>query len=282
MRRILHASDLHFGPHYRPDVGEGLLRLIESRQPDLVVISGDLTQRAKRRQFRDARAWVSRLTVPWIAVPGNHDVPMYRAAFTERLLAPFGMYRNEFASELEPVVEDDSTIVIGVNTSFNWTIKDGRFTVAALERLDRLLCGARDKTKIVVVHHHLVPPPRFGTARVTARSIEALELMAHHGVEMVLAGHLHQTYVALSEEYYPTGRTPVLLIHAGTSTSSRGRGWERRRHTCNWIELGDQTTWIEHLVWKPRAEAFKAWRRQCFPRAHCSPWTLPAAEGTID
>ena len=280
MRRLLHVSDLHFGPYFRPEVADGLVALIERRRPDLLVISGDLTQRAKREQFEEARAWVDRLSVPWIAVPGNHDVPAYRV--WERVLAPYGMYRDVFDPEMEPIVEDDEMMVVGVNTAFNVTVKDGRFTRASLLRLDRVLREAGDKAKIVVAHHHLVPPPRFDTTRVTSRARAALAIMADHGVEMVLSGHLHQTFVATSEEYYPTGRTPVLLVHAGTTTSARGRGWEKRRNSCNWIELGAETTSIDHLLWNQDAEGFDVWRQQRFPRAHRVPWTLPQDDEALE
>ena len=126
MRQILHISDVHFGPYHQPEVAAGVLDLIERRRPDLVAVSGDLTQRAKPYQFVEAREFVDRIPVPTIAVPGNHDVPMYR--FWERLLAPYGAYRKHFAQELEPVVRDDEMLVVGVNTAHNWTIKDGRIT----------------------------------------------------------------------------------------------------------------------------------------------------------
>ncbi|MEM8931418.1 MAG: metallophosphoesterase family protein [Acidobacteriota bacterium] len=279
-RRLLHVSDIHFGPHFRPEVADGLFDLIDRRRPDLLVISGDLTRRAKRRQFEAARAWVDRLPVPWIAVPGNHDVPMYRV--WERLLAPYGMYQRVFDEEMEPIVEDDAMLVVGVNTAFNFTVKDGRFTRAALRRLDRVLAGGAGKAKIVVAHHHLAPPPRFDTNRVTGRAREALEIMAHHEVEMVLSGHLHQTYIATSEEYYPIGSTPVLLVHSGTTTSSRGRGWERRRNSCNWIVIDAETTTIDHLLWRDEAATFEAWRQQRFPRAHRVPWTLPTTDDGLE
>ena len=88
MRRILHISDVHFGPPHLPDVAAGVLRLVESRQPDLVALSGDLTQRAKPHQFREACSWVDRIGVPTVTVPGNHDVPLYRV--WERFLQSMG------------------------------------------------------------------------------------------------------------------------------------------------------------------------------------------------
>ena len=264
MRQILHISDLHFGPHYIPAVGEGVLRLIERCPPDLVVISGDLTQRAKPQQFREAREFVDKIPVPSVTVPGNHDVPMYRV--WERLLAPYGVYRKYFDEEMEPVFEDEEVAVVGVNTAWNLTIKDGRVTPAILRRLDeRLASVAEGKARIVVAHQQLVPPPRFDTQRVLLGADEMIQVLRRHRVDLVLSGHLHQTWIGDTEAYYPTGGPPVLLVHAGTTTSSRGRGKEKRRNTCNWIRIEEGRMGIYHLRWSPTEEVFREESRHFFP-----------------
>ncbi|MEM6797057.1 MAG: metallophosphoesterase family protein [Acidobacteriota bacterium] len=276
MRQLLHISDVHFGPHFRPEVAAGVMELAERRRPDLVVLSGDLTQRAKPEQFRDARAWVEKLPVPWIAVPGNHDVPAYR--FWERLTDPYGAYRRHFAEEMEPVFEDDSLFVVGVNTAFNWTVKDGRFTSAGLERMARLFEDApRDKTRLVVAHHELTPPPRYHTQRVALRAVEAIRLMVHYDVEMVFSGHQHQTYIATSEEYQSVGGPPVLFLHSGTTTSGRGRCWEKGRNSCNWVEIRDERLSIHHLMWSAEENAFLEWSRRHYPRRSARPYSLDGA-----
>ena len=274
MRQILHISDVHFGPPHRQQVSDGVHELARRQRPDLVVISGDLTQRAKPEQFREARAFVDRFEVPTLTVPGNHDVPMYRV--WERALAPFGAYRKHFATELEPTFEDDELVVIGVNSAFNWTVKDGRVTGARLRRLRQRLDGSTsgeptpdgsklERTKIVVAHHPMVPPPRFDTQRVLVGAPAVVDLLAEHDIELVLSGHLHQAWIGSTEAYYPSGRRPVLLAHSGTSTSSRGRGCERERNTCNWIRLSDREIEISHLAWDGDGR-FNVASRHCFPR----------------
>ncbi|RMH16388.1 MAG: hypothetical protein D6696_18175 [Acidobacteria bacterium] len=269
MRQLLHVSDLHFGPHHLPPVAEGVRALVAERRPDLVVISGDLTQRAKPHQFRAARAFVDRLEgelgVATLTVPGNHDVPLYR--IWERLLAPYGAYRAHFAAELEPEHEDEEMVVIGLNTAYNWTLKDGRIGRRQRRALAaRLAAVPAGKAKIVVMHHHLVPAPRYDNQRVLKGAWETVDLLAAHGVELVLGGHQHQTYVASSEAYYPSGRPPVWLIHAGTTTSARGRGCERRRNTCNWIRLDERRLEVSHLGWDEQERRFAVWSRHRFPR----------------
>ena len=250
MRELLHISDIHFGPHHLPQVTQGVLDLVERRRPDLVVISGDLTQRAKTRQFQDARDFVDRLPVPFIAVPGNHDVPMYRV--WERLLAPYGKYRQYFDEDLEPVFEDEALAVIGLNTAWNFTIKDGRVTRRSLARLaERLAAVPANKARLVVAHHQVVPPPRFDTQRVLLGAPELVSVLREGQVDLVLSGHLHQTWIGDTEAYYPSGNHPVLLLHAGTTTSGRGRGKERGRNTCNWLRIDDERLEIVHLGWYP-------------------------------
>ncbi len=278
MRQILHLSDVHFGPPHREEVSDAVYDLVHRRHPDLVVISGDLTQRAKPEQFRQARAFVDRFEVPTLTVPGNHDVPMYRV--WERAVAPFGAYRKHFDPDLEPTFEDDEMLVVGVNTAFNWTVKGGRVTGAGLRRLSRLLAApdpsGQERAKIVVAHHPLVPAPRFDTQRVVGNVLPLVELLADSGVEMVLSGHLHQGWISTSEVYYPSGRRPVLLVHSGTSTSNRGRHSERRCNSCNWIRLEGGEIEISHLFWGRESGRFDEQSRHRYPRRGGETYALEA------
>jgi 3',5'-cyclic AMP phosphodiesterase CpdA len=273
MRRILHISDVHFGPPHLPAVAEGVLRLVAQRQPDLVVISGDLTQRAKPHQFRAARSWVDRIEAPTVTVPGNHDVPLYR--FWERFLAPYGAYSKNFAADLEPVFRDDELLVIGVNTAHGWTFTGGRIRPSRLLELRDLLTAAPEHLfKVVIAHHHLIPPPNFGTQRVLRNSREAIDLFSELGVDLILSGHHHLTYIGNSEEFYPKGRAPVVIVHSGTTTSNRGRGAERDKNSCNWIEAEDQSMVVSHLRWHPELERFAEHSRHWYPLHRRSPYTL--------
>ncbi len=273
MRQLLHISDIHFGPPHLPEVSTGVLQLVERRRPDLVVVSGDLTQRAKPWQFRQARELVDRLAAPSLCVPGNHDVPMYR--FWERLLDRYGAYRRHFAEDLEPVFADGELLVVGINTAHGGTIKDGRVHRGTLRRVARLLDEApADALKVVVAHHPLIPAPRFDTRRVLHNAYEAADLFTRSGVELVLSGHLHQTYLETTEAYYPSGRRPVLLLQAGTTTSSRGRGSERHRNTCNWIRADRDEIVISHLHWEPRTQRFLERSRHCYPRRLRQPYAI--------
>lgn len=273
MRTIFHISDVHFGPPHLPRVSEGVLELIDDRRPDLVVLSGDLTQRARPEQFQEARRFVDRIPVPSLVVPGNHDVPLYRV--WERVFDPYGAYRRHFSPELEPVFRDDELLVVGINTAFNWTWKDGRIRLSRLLEVAEMFEEApEDLFKVVVAHHHLIPPPNFGTQRVLSNAYDAIDLFSTCGVDLILSGHLHQAYIGNSEEFYPKGRPPMVILHSGTTTSSRGRMGEREKNTCNWIEVAPVTMTVSHLRWHPELDRFAEHSRHLYPRQERVPYTL--------
>ena len=253
VRRLLHLSDIHFGPpHYEP-AAAGVEALVRERRPDLIVVSGDLTQRAKARQFRQARRFLEGLGRPFLAVPGNHDVPMYR--FWERLLDRYGAWRRHFGAVLEPYFADDEMEVVGFNTAFNLTIDNGRFTGSQLAGVgQRFRAGGSGRpgqstVRIAVAHHPLAALPELMGWRTARRSDEALAAFAAAGVDLVLSGHVH--VAALGEA--PGCARRLWLVHSGTSTSGRGRGAERGRNSCNWITLdagpAGRTARVEQLAW---------------------------------
>ena len=252
MRRLLHLSDIHFGPpHYEP-AAAGVEALVAERRPDLVVVSGDLTQRARARQFRQARRFLEGLGCPFLAVPGNHDVPMYR--FWERLLDRYGAYRRHFSTDLEPCFLDDEMEVVGFNTAFNLTIDNGRFTGRQLAGVSERFTGPTHPVpgppvRIAVAHHPLAGLPELMGWRTARRSDEALAAFAAAGVDLVLSGHVHVAAVGQA----PGCPRPLWLVHSGTSTSRRGRGAEQGRNSCNWITLETgpegRMARVEQLVW---------------------------------
>ena len=265
MREILHVSDIHFGPYHQPRVARALIDLIENRRPALLVVSGDLTQRAKPRQFRQAKDYLDAVPVPVLAVPGNHDVPLYRV--WERVFTPYGAYRHHFSEELEPVYRDSEMVVVGVNTAFNWTFKGGRIRASQLARAVREFEQSDGMSfKVAVLHHPLVPAPRFGDQKVVLNADETVERLTAAGVDLVLSGHLHQAYAGWSKEYYSDGDGEMVLVQSGTSSSSRGRGRERGRNSANWLTLEADKITVSHLFFDAAKGRFFEHRRQVFGR----------------
>jgi 3',5'-cyclic AMP phosphodiesterase CpdA len=273
VRTILHISDVHFGPPHLPRVAQGVLDFIDRYRPDMVVLSGDLTQRARPEQFRQARAFVDRIPVPTLVVPGNHDVPLYRVA--ERIFNPFGAYKQYFSPELEPVYRDGEMLIVGINTAFGWTVKDGRIKLGRLLEVAKIFEQTPEPMlKVVVAHHHMIPPPNFGSQQVLGNAYEAIDLFSSVGVDLILSGHLHQAYIGSSEEFYPKGRPPVVILHSGTTTSNRGRAGERERNTCNWIRVDHDSLIVSHYRWHHDLGRFAEHSRHWYPRQERTPYTL--------
>lgn len=242
MLTILHLSDLHFGPRYLPEIGEELLRTAVRLDPDIIVISGDFTQRAKRRQFEEARAFLDRLPEkPTVVTLGNHDIPLYRVH--ERIFSPVALYREYISDELDAVlVRDDAVIVSLDSTSPLRSITNGRLSRRQLDfAADAFRAAPEGATRIVVTHHNLAPAPDFEGGSIMHGARRILTRFVEIGVELVLSGHLHRAYSASSfdlVEKHPPGHG-VRIIQAGTATSSRGRGRERNRNSFNLVRLDD-------------------------------------------
>jgi 3',5'-cyclic AMP phosphodiesterase CpdA len=221
MRRLVHISDPHFG-RTRPELLEPLVARVNAARADLVAVSGDLTQRARNRQFREARAFLDRLAAPWLAVPGNHDVPLDNLA--RRLLSPWKRYRRWISWDLEPRFADAEMLVVGVNTVNPLSWQRGRIGRSALARAAAVLrADAAPRVRVVVVHHpfeHL-PGDSKAPMRGASRGIAGL---AAAGADVVLSGHLH-TWRVGPFSAAPAG-VGALQVHAGTGLSSRLRGEE--------------------------------------------------------
>ncbi len=220
--RIAHITDLHFGAE-DPAVVAALRAELNADPPDLVAISGDLTQGARLSEFRAARAFMDSLTSPTLAVPGNHDMSPYN--LLERFTDPYRRWRNIVAKQTAPQWQNDSVAVLGLNTArrmgltLDWST--GSVTHRRLRRLLRQLDALpAAMTKIVVMHHPLLPPEGAPSTPVAGGAMAALQAMASHNVSIVLAGHLHRGYARLSS---PDGKPP-LILQGATATSVRLRG----------------------------------------------------------
>ncbi len=222
MMRIAHITDLHFGAE-DPAVVAALAAEITDDAPNLVAISGDLTLGARRAEFEAARAFFDAIPVPWLAVPGNHDITPYR--LLERFTDPYARWRKVIGPETEPVWQNDQVMVVGLNTArrvgLHWDWSRGRVTAVRLQRvLARLSAAPRELTRIVVAHHPLLPPESAPLTPVVGGAGRALSALASAGVRLVLAGHLHRGYARLAS---PAPDAP-LILQGSTATSTRLRG----------------------------------------------------------
>jgi 3',5'-cyclic AMP phosphodiesterase CpdA len=211
--RILHLSDLHFGAVDDRLVAP-LLALAAELSPDATVISGDLSQRARRSQFAAARAFVDRLPGPVLVVPGNHDMPLYNLAL--RLTRPFAGYHRAFGDALEPCLSLPCAVIQGVNTANPHVWKSGHLTPTSTARLTAAFAAARpDATRIAVLHHAPVPAAD-GTPADVADPVAVLDALSRAGTEIVLSGHTHMPHAGFAET-----AAQILFLQVGTAISTR-------------------------------------------------------------
>ena len=217
MSTLLQISDTHFGTEQAPVV-EALVALAQAQRPDLVVLSGDITQRARPKQFEAARAFVDRLGAPCLAIPGNHDIPLFDVA--ARVFAPYARFSQVFGNNLEPEYESADLLVLCVNTTRPWRHTEGEVSAAQIARVAQRLAQARpEQLRVVVVHQPIeVLRSEDEHDRLNGHA-QAQKAWAAAGADVVMGGHIHLPFAApltgLAREMW--------VVQAGTAVSSRVR-----------------------------------------------------------
>lgn len=260
MTRIVHLSDLHFGAH-----DDRLVEAIEWRadqlKPDLIVISGDFTQRARTEQFRDACAFLDGLRERGhevLGVPGNHDVPLYDVL--RRFLSPLARYRRFIDDTLCPFIELPGVAVLGVNTARSLTFKDGRINQDQVAFIRETFSRTPNESFRVLVTHHPLFALRVGdeVERAIGRQELALNAIEESGVDMLLAGHAHHASSQDAGDLV-TRAGGVLVVQAGTATSTRVR---EQGQSFNTIDIAEGSATITIHAWT--GEDFEANDAQCY------------------
>lgn len=217
MTVLLQVSDPHFGTE-QAVVVDALVALARRQRPDLVVLSGDITQRARPAQFRAARAFADRLGAPVLAVPGNHDIPLFD--LWTRLRRPYARYSAAFGSDLEPLHRSPDLLVVGVNTTRAWRHKDGQISPPQVERVAALLeSAATTQLRVVVVHQPIAVTRDVDLPHRLHGHRAAMQRWAEAGADLVMGGHIHLPYVM---ELKGLAR-PMWAVQAGTAVSTRVR-----------------------------------------------------------
>lgn len=257
--RILHLSDIHTGTHEDTKVEAALVRLIEPAAPDLVIASGDLTNRGTRAQHERAAAFLRSFGLPLLAIPGNHDIPY---TFPARFARPWAEFERLWETT-EPIVSTPSIHAVGLNSVRPWRHQSGGLNQAALDRARERLAGAPPGAlRVAVLHHHLLGAPWRSRKKPVARRNHVLATLVEAGAELILAGHIHQAAVSERREFEITsgGEHGVVVSIApglGQPRPSR-RGEARGLHV---YEVDERTLTVETYIWRESAWGLTAVRR---------------------
>ena len=251
MRTLVHVSDLHFG-RIDPAILAPLVEFICVIKPDLVAVSGDLTQRARTAEYIAARDFLASIPFPQIVVPGNHDVPLHN--LVSRFARSLHRYTQYISADLQPIYADSDIVAVGVNTARAWTWKDGRINRFQLEKLRATMQAARSTATKIVVTHHPFDLPAGAEGRVVGRSRMEMKTLAECGVDLLLAGHFHIADTSQTAKRYEMPGYSAIMVSSGTSTSTRGRG---QPNSFNVIRIERPGITIERRVWRRASGAFE-------------------------
>jgi 3',5'-cyclic AMP phosphodiesterase CpdA len=272
LRSIAHISDLHFG---RADCAilPALTAAITAAQPDVVAVSGDLTQRARAKEFIAAREFLDRLPKPQIVVPGNHDVPLYN--ILKRWRSPLKNYRRYIDDDLEPFYADNEIAILGINTARSLTFKNGRINTVQVKKICDRLGKQEARTKFLVTHHPFDTLDSERDGDIVGRAKMAMTEFSQCGVDVILTGHLHVSRVSNSAIRYQSPGYAALFIQAGTATSLRQRG---EVNAWNLIRAEREAISVDSYIWDVSSARFtvqktdhfmqgsEGWSAQASPR----------------
>ena len=259
------------GRPFRPRAAKALRQLAFEVDPNLIVISGDLTQRAKVHEFQAAWKFLEALPqVPLVVTPGNHDVPLYR--FWERLLVPYRSWNRTIPHDLDSVTVIPGATVVALNSASPWSaIVGGRLTQAQL----RFACQSFDSEptegiRVLVTHHHFVCKSAGGGGRPIPTAPLIINQIEEMEVDVVLSGHLHRMQVAMSRDVVPGKNLGVPLITAGTATSRRGRGEEEGTNSVNVLDVTEDQIKVTPYLLRNSEQVFEALEPISLMRRHMS------------
>jgi len=274
MTTVFHVSDLHFGWPAVPEQIDAIEQIIHDSKFDVVVISGDLTQRARSGEFQRAAAFIrdARKVSRVIAVPGNHDVKWWRAplGFGDKSKV-YENYRRFIDKNLEPELHVPGATFVGINTAhgvtrrtLTWNLRDlsiiGDIHKHQLDQASELFAKAPPTDARVIVMHHNPVRGELSQRHGLKNTQKILGAFAEMGVDLVCCGHDHQESV----HYIEHTRKGTVISTAGT-VSNRSRGG--RPSSVNVIDVGRATIDVTTHVWSKEQRTFVKGPHKRFQRS---------------
>ena len=268
MRSIIHISDLHFGAADRTRA-DALLRCIARLKPDLVVVSGDLTQRGRTQQYQHASDYLGQIARQQLIVPGNHDGAYFNPI--RRFFFPLARYKSVICDDLCPSIGDAELHVVGACSLRPFTCdwrgfwKNGRLGSTQIRQISEAFAKARSGAcRVLVVHHPLVNGRNDRGEQCIRCRQRLFTALRACGVELVLSGHLHQACARLAPG--SAGAPPILCVNAGTAISTRLR---HEPNSFNLLTVASDSISLTVHAWSDGE--FLAGAPRTFPRPGRSP-----------
>lgn len=266
--RLFHCSDLHAGPPFDAQVARRVLHDAQKYAPDAFVVSGDFVQRADFvDQWQTITTWLAQTPEPRFVVPGNHDVPLYHVY--KRLFDPYYFYRQHISTDLTPVMHLSGVSIIGVVSAHGWCIDSGYVNARQQAHLKAAAAQVPDgNRRIVVMHHQMLNPPGVKKRARMRNARQIAALLDECGIDIVLSGHLHLSYVGHTRDLLPDLSRGTLICQSGTSTSRRGKSRERHKFAYNTLEISQHQVMIRRHVYDVQQQAF------IIEVEHCQHWPV--------
>ncbi len=259
MRLIAHLSDLHFGTEISVVV-KALTRDLKEARPHVILVSGDITQRARKYQFAQAADFLNQFAAPKLVVPGNHDVPLYNLA--HRLINPLAGYHLYFPRDVESHYSDEHLMILGLNSTHRLRIRRGQLSHRQLEFMQNFFHKPHHhQFRIFMSHHPFMPLPRHFPRDLMIRRKKAVGIFEHCKVNVVLGGHSHKVHVDNLQRHYPLLKRPIVMVQAGTAVSRRTF---RQPHAYNLIRVSPHQFTVETRTYI--SGSFVSTARHVFPR----------------
>lgn len=221
MTKLIHITDLHFGGEI-PEAVEAAVAFAHAEEPDLVLVTGDITLNGLPREFRAAAAWLARLPQPVLVTPGNHDTPYWNLLL--RALVPFQRYRRYIGEPHWGEWRGDGVVVRTINTARGAQPRpDWSKGAIKMRHIDDALAAFEtadpDALRIVACHHPLIESIGPHVTGGVRRGHMAAQRLAAGGVDLIVTGHIHNPFA----DPLPFGDERTYAVGGGT-LSQRLRG----------------------------------------------------------
>lgn len=268
---VLHVSDLQCGEPFLPSAAEAMLRFSDELEPDVVVVAGDLTQRAKPREYRMAGKVLERFgDVPLVVTPGNHDIPVYRV--WERAVFPYRNWRRFVGRELNTVTHVDGATFVTLNSSTPYrALVNGWIGDDQLDFARRSFESAPSGDfRVVVIHHNFVPVTGGEGGHAFPRAAHVARALEQMDVDVVLGGHVHRLHLNTLHDIPDAPELkalrPMPIVVCGTTASLRWRGDDESWNSLCVLRFESSTLHVEpYRCPPPDFQAFEPLPPVTFP-----------------